>query len=753
MRVFIVSNRLPVTIEKIGKNFIVKTSIGGLAKGLQAFLSHYSNNMDMVDSQKFEYTWVGWPGINISDLPHEKREELEQKLESLNCCAVNIPKNVIDSFYSGFCNKTIWPLFHNLTTYFSYDESDWEIYQQVNMHFCETIASMVKPGDIVWVHDYHLFLLPEYLRNKTPQLGIGFFLHIPFPSFETFQFLPKKCRTKLLNGILGSDLVGFHIHDYAQNFTKCVNRMVGYKHDFEFISTSSHLVKVDVYPMGIDFAGIQMLMKTETVSLQKETLLKSINVENIILSIDRLDYTKGIINRLYGYREFLLNNSQWHKKVSLLLLIAPSRENVSFYKKIKRQIDEMVGQINGTFGTIKWAPIIYQYKSFSSQELVAFYSISQIALITPLMDGMNLIAKEFIASKTDNPGVLILSETAGAAKELMDAILVNPMSTEEIALSINEALTMQPLEKLKRFEIMSSRVKRYNVTNWGMSFIKDLCTMKDKQLCFATRFITSKQIKLLLSLFNKAQSRLLIFDYDGTLVPLQLLQNEYQQNRLNRSSLIDRFKYLTQDRRNKIIIISGRSSDILGSIFAGLDLTLIAEHGAVIKNSGNSNTWHTLNIPPNKKLQNTVGSLLESFADKLPGSTVEKKQFSVVWHYRGTDERKAPRLVAEAIDTLMALAGNSEIKVMHGHKLVEIKYTNMNKSIVSKYIKDEFEFILAIGDDVTDEDMFKILPENAFSIKVGADGSYARFNVQSQKNVVDLIDQMVETTNNISTKM
>ncbi|MFN7095498.1 MAG: trehalose-6-phosphate synthase, partial [Burkholderiales bacterium] len=334
MRVIIVSNRLPVTRNASEDGIEVKPSIGGLAKGLDAFLNHYKTTTEA------EYLWVGWAGVNLSQY---SQTDIHNYLHQLNCFPIEIPDETMEKFYTGFCNKTIWPLFHYLAAYFSYDEDDWQVYKQINQAFCDTIAAIIKPNDIVWIQDYHLLLLPECLRNKAPNIVIGLFLHIPFPSFEIFQFLPQQCRTEILDGMLGADLIGFHTHEYSQHFTKCVVRMVGYEYNIEHITTNDHLVKVEVYPMGIDFYQIQKLLDKKSVAKQQNSILQNIRGEKIILSLDRLDYTKGVANRLYAYEKFLSDNPKWYKKVVLILIVAPSREQVSHYATIKRQIDELIG--------------------------------------------------------------------------------------------------------------------------------------------------------------------------------------------------------------------------------------------------------------------------------------------------------------------------------------------------------------------------------------------------------------------------
>lgn len=366
-------------------------------------------------------------------------------MTEFNCYPVFISKKDIEKFYYGFCNKTIWPLFHYFTSFAVYDEDYWLNYKKVNELFCSTILEIIKPDDVVWIQDYHLMLLPKLLREKI-QNPVGFFLHIPFPTFEIFRLLPTKWRTEILTALLAADLLGFHTHDYTQDFLRCVLRILGYEHSMGEIAFNGHIVKVDTFPMGIDFTIFYTAQNREDVKKEKEELLKSLGGYKVILSVDRLDYTKGILNRLYAYENFLEKNPQWHKKVVLVLVVVPSRIGVEHYKQMKKQVDEVVGEINGRFGDINWTPILYQFKFLPFHQLVPLYSVSDLCLVTPLRDGMNLVAKEYIASRTDKTGVLILSEMAGASKELREAIIINPNNIEEIADALKLALEISEEE-------------------------------------------------------------------------------------------------------------------------------------------------------------------------------------------------------------------------------------------------------------------------------------------------------------------
>ncbi|OIP26258.1 MAG: bifunctional alpha,alpha-trehalose-phosphate synthase (UDP-forming)/trehalose-phosphatase [Dehalococcoidia bacterium CG2_30_46_19] len=730
MRLLVVSNRLPFTvIEKRGRLELTE-SAGGLVSGLSAYLDSLRGS-----SFASEYIWVAWPGSSISD---ENKEKLKLKLAEFRAYPVFISEDTMEKFYHGFCNKTLWPLFHYFPSYAMYDEDYWLHYKKVNETFCDAITEITKPEDVVWIHDYHLMLLPKLLREKRPNLPIGFFLHIPFPTFEIFRLLPGKWRSEILNGILGADLIGFHTHDYAEYFLRCVLRILGYEHNMGKIITEDRVVKVDTFPMGIDFKKFYDATNSIEVHEERSNLKKSLGVFKVILSIDRLDYTKGIINRLQGYEIFLEKNQKWHGKVILVVVVVPSRIEVEHYRQMKRQIDELVGKINGRFGRIGWTPILYQYRFLPFNKLVSLYNISDVALITPLRDGMNLIAKEYISTRTDKTGVLILSEMAGASSELVEAIIINPNNREEIANALKEALEMSDEEQMRRIQSMQARLKRYDVSRWANEFIQNLISVKEEQKRFFVRLLDSHKEQLLND-FKKANQRLIFLDYDGTLVPF----TETPQKAKPDAALLKILKHLSVDEKNEIILISGRDRNTLQSWFGMLNIAMIAEHGAWIKEKGGD--WRMIK-PLRNDWKPQILSVLEIHADRLPGSFVEEKEFSLVFHYRKADPELASIRTKELTGYLINFTANIDVQVLQGSKIVEIRNSGVNKGAAALHwiSKNDFDFILAIGDDWTDEDLFRILPETAYSIKVGITQSHAKYNLHNHMEVRELLSALMQ---------
>ena len=467
-RIVIVSNRLPFTVVQDGEGIQFIESVGGLATGLRMLLTSTQSSL----SGESELVWVGWPGSTIRD---EIRDEVRAKaLSEFSCCPVFLSEQDLENFYQGFCNETIWPLFHYFPTYARYDEAYWEQYRKVNESFSVTLLDAIRPDDTVWIHDYHLMLLPHLLRKALPKLRIGFFLHIPFPQFEIFRLIPGKWRRGILEGLLGADLIGFHTHDYGEYFLRSVQRILGYGHRMGQLTVAGRLVKVGAFPMGIDFNKFYDAANLADVQKEREELERRLGDSKIVLSVDRQDYSKGILHRLQGFEAMLETHPEWRGKVTLIMLVVPSRIGIADYEGMKKRIEELVGKINGRFGTISWAPIIYQYRSLPFPSLAAMYAISHVALVTPLRDGMNLVAKEYVATRHDKTGVLVLSEMAGASKELPEAIIINPNNREEIADALKTALEMPREEQIRRNVIMQNRLRRYDVARWAMDFLTEL---------------------------------------------------------------------------------------------------------------------------------------------------------------------------------------------------------------------------------------------------------------------------------------
>jgi trehalose 6-phosphate synthase/phosphatase len=730
-RLLIVSNRLPFTIsEKSGKPEIQESS-GGLVSALGSYLASRK------EDRNFECVWVGWPGAYLQG---QRRTEFTALARTqFSAHPVWMFSEESDLFYHGFCNRTIWPLFHYLPSLVHYEENFWDAYKRMNQLFRDSILDILKPGDTVWVQDYQLLLLPKLLREASPATSIGFFLHIPFPSFELFRLLPSEWRKDLLEGMLGADLVGFHTHDYTQYFLRSVFRTLGFEHHLGAIFTGERTIRADTFPLGIDFERFQTAAAEPAVLEEQASLVARMGGMKIISSVDRLDYTKGILHRLKGFGFFLETNPDWLGKVIFILTVVPSREEVDQYQRMKKEIDEAVGKINGAYGNPQWTPVLYQYRPLSFTSLIAMYAASDVALITPLRDGMNLVAKEYLACRRNGDGVLILSEMAGSAKELGEALVINPNHKQEIAQALRQALLMPREEQLRRNGAMRERLKKHDATHWAGSFQASLDEARSLQGRLDAKHLGEKAKVSLLSQYALADRRLILLDYDGTLIPFA----SHPQQAMPDPKLIELLRRLAGDARNHVFIISGRRKDTLKNWFGDLGVGLVAEHGVWIREIGSD--WRMMK-PLDTAWKPKLLPILESYVDRLSGSMLEIKEFSIAWHYRNSEPELALTRAKELVDTLVQFTANLDVQVLEGKKVIEVRCSGVNKGTAAVHCRDSIlpRFTMAVGDDQTDEDLFRALPQDVHSIRVGMKSTYAGHNLRNYVEVRRLLEEMAE---------
>ncbi len=689
-------------------------SEGGLATGLGSIYKEGEN------------IWIGWPGMAVNKSDH--RAEITKNLKKESMKPVFLTNNEIEDFYEGFSNETLWPNFHYFNQYSIFDDDMWKAYQKVNKKFALAIAEILEPEDTIWVHDYQLLLLPQLLREFAPKASIGFFLHIPFPSYESFRLLPW--RRQLLEGMLGADFLGFHTYDDMRHFLSSVNRLAGLGNSNGMINVDNRKIMVDALPMGIDYDKYEKSASAPE-TLEKEVRYRtSIGQQKLILSIDRLDYSKGIPQRLKAFELFLSKNPEYLEKVSLIMVVVPSRDQVGKYKELKEEIDLLVGRINGHYSRIGWTPIHYFYRSFPLNALSAFYRMAEVALVTPMRDGMNLVCKEYIASKLDKKGVLILSEMAGAAKELSDAILINPNDIDAFVDALKKALTMPIKKQIAQMSSMQESLKRYNIHHWVSLFMERLSYIKHEQKALETQIYDKTIGNNILTAYKKSKKRLILLDYDGTLVGFNSDPLKTKPDK----GLKDILTKLTTDKNNRVVVISGRGRQILEEWLKDFDLEIIAEHGVWARERGKE--FKTL-VNLNDAWKGPIKKLLTSYVDRTPGSFIEEKDYSLVWHYRKVETGLGEARTRELASHLKYITVDKNLKVLEGNKVVEIKNSEIDKGKAAAIWlrKYSFDFILACGDDWTDEDTFKAMPEDAFTIKVGTNSSAAKYRVTDHKDI------------------
>jgi trehalose 6-phosphate synthase/phosphatase len=620
----------------------------------------------------------------------------------------------------------------------SYSQIEWNTYKKVNAQFCKEILKLYRSNDIIWVHDYQQLLLSSLLREKLPHATIGFFQHIPFPSYEMFRNIPW--RDEILKGYLGADLIGFHTYDDAQQFLNCCKQILGLENNLGQIFYNNRVCFVDAFPMGIDFDKFNESAKSIETKTKVTELYGNLKDKKIILSIDRLDYSKGIIQRLEAFEEFLLTFPEYCGKIVYILLTVPSRYEIETYKKLKQQIDEKVGNINGRFSKVNWTPIHYIFRTVPFSHLSTLYALADIALITPLRDGMNLISKEYVASRYNENGVLILSETAESAKELTEALIINPNSKKQLVNALNKALTMGNEEQKKRMSYMRSIVKTYNVHQWLNLFNKRLAYCKEYQKHINKKIIHEKNNDFLVKLYQKAQKRLLLLDYDGTLVPFYNQPQEAYPDKEIQSIL----RIICADPKNKVVIVTGRERETIEYFMKDFHVDIVAEHGVWIRKDFDK--W-TLSGQQTENWKPRIKQFLNEFVLRTPGSFIEEKEYSLVWHFRNTDSEFGQTRARELVSNLNYLINTLNLQLLVGNKVVEIKDSSINKGkALLPWLVNDYDFILAIGDDQTDEDMFRMIPLTGISIKVGYKATAANYTISDVVAVRNLLIQFIKVS-------
>ncbi len=457
-KIVIVTHRAPISPIKKTKATIIQKSSGGLVSALDPIME--------------EFNGMWFCTISKSDkLIKQNLDELPYKVVFLE-----LTEKELEEYYEGYSNKQLWPIFHYFPSNCIFNDEDWFIYKSVNEKMANLILENIPEDEdcYIWIHDYHFLLLPGILREKNPNLNIGLYLHIPFPNQEVFRLLGN--RSELMKGMLGADLIGFHTKQYVEHFINCVRILMPGVYELmdkkDVLNVEGRQVLVDAFPISIDFEHISQKAASEEIIKEVGKLKAAYQTDFLGIGVDRLDYTKGLIERLIALECFFENYPEYIKRVTFVQLVVPSRVEVETYKELKKNIDEVVGRINGRFSRDGWRPIFYIYGSMPPNELIAHYTMSDFALITPLRDGMNLVAKEYIASKVNNKGVLILSEFAGVSEELSEALLVNPYQKFLLAKSIKEAIEMPMEEKIARMHTLREKIRANDVYKWVNNYIE-----------------------------------------------------------------------------------------------------------------------------------------------------------------------------------------------------------------------------------------------------------------------------------------
>ncbi|KAH1050832.1 hypothetical protein AAZX31_08G118300 [Glycine max] len=713
-RLLVVANRLPVSAVREGvESYRLDISVGGLVSAL-------------LGVKEFDTRWIGWAGVNVPDDVGQRA--LTKALAEMRCIPVFLDEEIVNQYYNGYCNNILWPLFHylglpqedRLATTRTF-QSQFDAYKKANQMFADVVNKHYEEGDVVWCHDYHLMFLPKCLKQYNDKMKVGWFLHTPFPSSEIHRTLPS--RSELLRSVLAADLVGFHTYDYARHFVSACTRILGLEGTPEGVEDHGKLTRVAAFPIGIDSDRFTQALELPEVQEHMKELKERFAGRKVMLGVDRLDMIKGIPQKILAFEKFLEENSHWRDKVVLLQIAVPTRKDVPEYQKLTSQVHEIVGRINGRFGTLTAVPIHHLDRSLDFHELCALYAVTDVALVTSLRDGMNLVSYEFVACQASKKGVLILSEFAGAAQSLgAGAILVNPWNITEIAASIGYALEMSADEREKRHQFNFKHVKTHTSQEWAATFVSELNdTIVEAQL--RTRQVPPLlPNKVAVDCYSKSNNRLIILGFNATLnEPVDALGRAGQIRELEHklhSNTKEPLKKLSDDPKTTIVVLSGSGRAVLDKNFSEFNMWLAAENGIFLRHT--SSEWMTT-MPENLNMDwvDSVKHVFEYFTERTPRSHFELREMSIVWNYKYADVEFGRIQARDLLQHLWAgPISNASLDVVQGGRSVEVRTIGVSKGaaidrilgeiVHKKGMKTPIDYVLCVGHFLAkDEDVYQ----------------------------------------------
>lgn len=718
MRWIIVSNRLPFSLNAAGE---MVPSSGGLVTALSGVQT------------EAEQIWAGMAPTGLTEAVWAERPAAERQAYQ----PVFIDEALYDAYYNGMANDVFWPLFHYEGSLIRFEAANWAAYQAVNQQVAEAVAAIYQPGDVIWVHDFHLFLLPQLLRDLGVTGQIGFFLHIPFPSSELFRQLPV--RQEILTGLLGADLIGFHDYAYLRHFCNTLLNVLNLDSNMLSLSWQGREVRLGVYPVSIDVGHFQQEAATALTHTHYARYRAAKTYRHLILGVDRLDYSKGLGLKLQAFAQLLAQHPELRGQVSLLQLAVPTRQDVPAYQDLRAEFERQVGEINGAYSQPNYVPVQYMYTSVAFHELLALYQLADVLLVTSRRDGMNLVALEYIVSQAaENPGVVVLSEFTGASSMLSHALITNPWDMAQTAERLHQALNMPLAERLQRQQVMAAFLSQYTASDWAANFMRDLhlahlpaAVQKNRQL---------QPAAALQQLGGDVQTPLLIFvDYDGTLVPICERPEDAVLPTASRGLLAR----ILQQPNIELVVVSGRDAAFLQAQFGDLPVTLAAEHGATYyeprRGEWQSQIWSQID-----SWYPSAEAMMADYSRRVPGSHVERKQAAVAWHYRQSPPEFAHYQAHKLKEDLEVGLSNLPVTVISGKKVIEARAVEANKGYFARNYLDQLAAprrCVAIGDDTTDEDLMLALPPESLTVKVGAGHSQAGWRLP-QTEVLPLLLQL-----------
>ncbi|KAL3643106.1 putative alpha,alpha-trehalose-phosphate synthase [UDP-forming] 11 [Castilleja foliolosa] len=768
-RIIIVANQLPLKASQVSKKWSFDWDKDALVLQLKDGFP-----------QDVEIVYVG--SLNVEIDPVDQDDVAQLLLDKFKCVPTFLPSDLIDKFYHGACKHYLWPLFHYMLPLtpshgVRFDKSTWQAYVSANKIFADKVMEVINPDDdYVWVHDYHLMVLPTFLRRRYHRVKLGFFLHCPFPSSEIYRTLPV--REEILRALLNCDLVGFQTFDYARHFLSCCSRMLGLdyqsKRGYIGLEYYGRTVSIRILPMGIHMGSIQSIMSLPDTSDKVKELNRRYDGKIVLLGVDDMDMFKGISLKFMAFGQLLDENPQYRGKVVLVQIMNSPRSQGKDIRDVQNETHRVAGEINQKYGNSGYKPIVCVNGPVSFQDKVAYYAISECVVVNAVRDGMNLVPYKYTVSRqgagnseTLKKSVIIVSEFIGCSPSLSGAIRVNPWNIDSVSNAMVLGLTMSDSEKALRHEKHYKFITSHDVAYWARSFDQDLeraCADHYSKRCWGIGFgLKSRVVALgpnfrklsvehIVSAYKTTKSRLILLDYDGTMMP---------QDRVDKSpspEVISVLNSLCKDPKNIVFIVSGRGKDSLGKWFDQWDnLGLSAEHGYFTRWTKNSE-WECCRLAVDLDWKKIVLPIMEHYTEATDGSSIEQKESALVWHHQEADPDFGLWQAKELLDHLESVLANEPVVVKNGNQIVEVKPQGVSKGLVVRNIMEtmrntgkQADFVLCIGDDRSDEEMFEVisssvadrsLPDSAevFACTVGQKPSMAKYYLDDTFEVMNMLE-------------
>ncbi|MFU8780140.1 MAG: bifunctional alpha,alpha-trehalose-phosphate synthase (UDP-forming)/trehalose-phosphatase [Kiritimatiellia bacterium] len=719
-RIVFCSAQLPFSVQKRRGRYALAEKVGGVASAVGSVY------------QAYDSAWFG-----SLDLPARTQARsittIQKAAQTHNCQPLFLKNADLLRDAETFCEQTIWPLFHYRPESASFDEDSWKAYEAFNKAYFEAIRKKIKPNDIVWIHDYQLMLLPAMIRREFPDILIGFFLHTPFPSFEVFRLLPW--RRQILSGILGADLIGFHIYEYTRHFQSCLFRILGLEAKLGSVIHGDRLVHTDAFSLGVDFNAFAQIRKTNAYDRALDRLQEINPGGQIVLSVDRLDPTRGILEKISTIEALLEQYKNLRVKTTFLLRTfgTPSTTILRNYAK---QVDTAVAACNKRFSQKNWTPILHQHADSSRAEMAALYNVADVLLVGSLRDGMNLIGKEYVAARQSDRGVIVLSEFAGGSRELSEAILINPHDRNGCIGALAAALTMPVRKQATTFARMKQRQQRNTALNWSVTFLESLRNVKLRQVAIRSHSFSARAANKVTSAYQASKQRLLLFDYNGTLVPVP----KDGRSKPPAPALIELLMRLAGNRHNRIAIITDNSRPLVEHWFHKHPVDLIACSDASFRR----NSKWTESPELATAWQNDARPILEKYVIRTPGSYIDEKRYALIWHFENAEKELGEVRARELMDDLRSFAGMENLQVNEVGRLIEIRNAETHKASMLRNYLDEhnYDFIFAAGDDQSNEAMFAILPNEAITVRIGSTLTSAQYNLPDHARLLAFLNTL-----------